>query len=99
MSLALWVTLLFFQSAAFTWASRARNSSNLWYHGIAVCFSNGIFFTTQFILIAEVAAKGKPLHEVLQLGALYILGSATGSVFMHWFSMRYLETGNRRVGA
>lgn len=99
MSLVVWVILLFFQSAAFTWASRARNSSNLWYHGVACTFSNGIFFITQLIMIAHVANKDMPVAQIAALLGLYLLGSVSGSVGMHWFSMRWLETGNRKVGA
>lgn len=92
-----WALLLVLQNAAFTWVSRARNSGSLGYHAIAAVFSNGIFFATQFILIAAVAIKDLSAAQAIQAGAVYIASTVTGSVLMHYVSMRWLEKGKRKV--
>lgn len=99
MNLILWAILLIFQNAAFTWVSRARNSGSLGYHAIASVFSNGIWFASQFILISMVVDPTMSWHEKLGLGSIYIASTVAGSLLMHWFSMKYLETGKRKVGA
>lgn len=99
MNLIAWFALLVLQNAAFTWVSRARNSGSLRYHAVASVFSNGIWFASQFVMISMVIDKSLTLHEKLGLGAVYIAGTVTGSLLMHWVSMKYLETGKRKVGA
>jgi hypothetical protein len=98
-SLFPWFLLLILQNAAFTWVSRARNSGSLGYHAIASVFSNGIWFVSQFILITAVVTKGMSCKRAILTGAVYIAGTVCGSVCMHWFSMRYLEKGKRKVAA
>jgi hypothetical protein len=94
-----WFLLLVLQSAAFTWVSRARNSGSLTYHAAASVCSNGIFFVTNILLIGLVTMQGRTLLELAGLGAIYIAGTVTGSVSMHYVSMRWLEAGKRKVGA
>jgi hypothetical protein len=99
MSLVAWFFLLLVQNAAFTWVSRARNSGSYGYHAIASVFSNGIFFVSQFILIGLAVKPGMTREQIGVLAAVYIAGTVTGSVLMHWFSMNVLEKGKRKVGA
>lgn len=99
MELIGWFFLLVWQNAAFTWVSRARNSGSLSYHAFAAVFSNGIWFVSQLFLISMVARPGMPTYQLVQLGCIYILGTVTGSVLMHWVSMKWLEKGKRKVGS
>ena len=99
MNLVLWFLLLVVQNAAFTWVSRARNSGSLRYHAIAAVFSNGIWFASQLILIGLVTTAGRTAVELYQLGVIYVTATVIGSLLMHAISMRYLETGKRKVGA
>jgi hypothetical protein len=101
-SLLAWFFLLIFQSAAFTWVSRARNSGSLGYHAIASVFSNGIYFYTNIFLIALMTsffADAKQSNWTLMLyAAVYISGTVTGAILMHYVSLRWLESGKRKVG-
>lgn len=99
MELTFWFLLLIVQNAAFTWVSRARNSGSYGYHAVAAVFSNGVWFVSQFILIGMVARPGMPLSEAITLGVVYIAGTVTGSVAMHYASIKWLEKGSRKVGA
>jgi hypothetical protein len=99
MNLAAWFLLLVVQNAAFTWVSRARNSGSYGYHTIAAVFSNGVWFASQFLLIGMVAKPGLPIETICTYAAIYIAGTVTGSVLMHWISLTYLERGKRKVGA
>lgn len=94
-----WFALLVVQTAAFTWVSRARNSGSIGYHALASVFSNGVFFVSQFILIGLAAKPGMPLGEAIKLGAIYVCGTVTGAVLMHYAALRWLEKGKRKVGA
>jgi len=86
------------QNAAFTWVSRARNSGSIGYHAIASVFSNGVWFVSQFLLIGMAAKPGMSFGEAAPLCAIYIAGTTTGAVLMHLVAMRWLESGNRKVG-
>ena len=99
MSLVGWFLLLVVQNAAFTWVSRARNSGSLGYHAVAAVFSNGVWFASQFIMIAMVAYGDLTSGAAVMMGVLYILGTVSGSVLMHYVSMRWLEKGKRKVAA
>lgn len=99
MDLLPWFFLLVIQNAAFTWVSRARNSGSYGYHAIAATFSNGVWFVSQFLLIGMVADPNMTVAEAAPIGLVYILGTVTGSVLMHYVSVRWLESGRRRVGA
>lgn len=100
MTLAYWAFLLILQNAAFTWVSRARNSGSIGYHAIASVFSNGIFFTTNLMLIGSVVMRPNMTPSaIFALGAIYVASTVTGSVLMHIVSIRWLEAGKRKVGA
>jgi hypothetical protein len=99
MNLIFWALLLIVQNAAFTWVSRARNSGSLKYHALAAVFSNGIWFASQFILISMVVDPTSTWQKNVGLGLVYIVSTVIGSVLMHWVSMKYLETGKRKVGS
>ena len=73
MSLVYWALLLVLQHAAFTWVSRARNSGSIGYHAIASVFSNGIFFTTNLMLIGSVVMRpDMSPSAIATLGSIYI---------------------------
>lgn len=93
-----WGILLICQNAAFTWVSRARNSGSVGYHAIASVSSNGIWILSTWIVIAKVTAATDWTDRVF-VALFYTACTVTGSVLMHWASMRYLETGKRKVGA
>ena len=78
------------QNASFTFVSRARNSGSLGLHAIASVFSNGIWFLNIGIIISNLS---------LASGIVYVAGTVSGSVGMHWFMMKYIEKGKRKVGA
>lgn len=94
-----WFLVLMAQSMAFTWVSRARNSGDVAYAGIASLVSNGIFFVSQILLISYAATTDKSALELVKLGIVYTAGSTSGSVLMHWISLRWLEKGKRKVGS
>lgn len=101
MAYVAWAALLILQNAAFTWVSRARNSGSLGYHALAAVASNGIWFASQFILIDQMVRiiRHGSWGEALATGAFYSACTVAGSVGMHYVSLRWLETGKRRVGA
>lgn len=103
MNLVFWFFLLVLQNAAFTWVSRARNSGSLSYHAVAAVCSNGIWFASNIILIGVVAKflndASAPNSLMVIYGVIYIAGTVTGSVLMHYVSMRWLEAGKRKVGS
>lgn len=82
--------LVVLQNASFTWVSRARNSGNLKYHAIAAVFSNGIWL----LVIRQVVIN----FDKIEIMITYLVAAVVGSVLMHWFSMKYLEKGSRKVG-
>lgn len=91
-----WGCLLFVQNASFTWVSRARNSSSIAYHAVAAVASNGVWFASQFILIGAVINELKTPGQAIAGGLLYILATVSGSVAMHYASLRWLESGRRK---
>jgi len=76
------VTIL--QNGSFTLVSRARNSNSLVFHAIASVFSNGIWF-----MVVRSVTKEDP--NTWLLGITYTAGAVTGSILMHFLSMKYLE--------
>lgn len=76
------VTIL--QNASFTLVSRARNSDSLIFHAIASIFSNGIWF-----IVVRQVTKTDP--NTWLLGIVYVAGTVTGSVLMHYLSMNFIE--------
>jgi hypothetical protein len=98
LQLLLWAMLLVVQTAAFTWVSRARNSGSYLYHAIASVFSNGIWFVSQFLMIAMVAWQKMDLRTAVICGLIYVVSTVTGAITMHWVAINYLEKGKRKVG-
>lgn len=85
----IWGVLLFLQNAAHTATSRSRNTTSLWYTGIASIFSNGIWFASQFYIVNMlIAVKDKPAAFATTL-TFYIALTATGSVASHCYLMRF----------
>jgi Na+-driven multidrug efflux pump len=78
----LWALILFLQNAAFTWVSRARNSGSYSYHAIAATASNGLFFVAHFMMIGFAAKPDLTTTAAIQLGAIYISATVSGSVAM-----------------
>lgn len=99
MQLLIWFLMLVLQNAAFTWVSRARNSGSYLYHGIAAVFSNGIFFAMQYTMFSIFMRPNMTSNDILLYGSIYIIGTVTGSLLMHWIAINYLEKGKRKVGA
>lgn len=94
-----WGAILFAQNASFTLVSRARNSGSIGYHALASVASNGVWIASMYFVVDMLhAAKGDP-WRMLSVGLFYTACAALGATFMHWFSMRHLEKGRRRVGA
>lgn len=75
--------LVILQNASFTLVSRARNSSSIWYHGIASVLSNGIWL----LVIRQVVLNLDNYAMMLT----YLVGSVTGSIGMHYIAMKYFE--------
>lgn len=94
-----WALLLFLQTAAFTWVSRARNSNSYAYHAIASVFSNGIWFASQFIMIGVIVSPNMTTSAAIWMGIIYVLSTVTGAISMHWLSINYFEKGKRKVGS
>lgn len=85
----IWGVLLFLQNAAHTVTSRSRNSTSILYTAIGSVFSNGIWFASQFYIVNQlIAAKSNPLRFTMVL-VFYILFTAAGSVFSHWYFMKW----------
>lgn len=98
MTLTTWFFVLILQNAAFTWVSRARNSNSLPYHGAAALTSNGVWFISQLYLIGQVAKPDMPFEKLVAIGLVYVTGTTTGGLLMHYVSLRWLEKGKRKVG-
>jgi hypothetical protein len=101
MSWALWALVLVAQAASSTWASRARNTGSVAYHGVAASFSHGVWFVSNMILtvnVVAVAQKGGT-REAVTLGIFYTFFCVCGSILAHWLSARFFEQGKRRIGA
>jgi hypothetical protein len=95
----LWGVILVAQNAAFTWVSRARNSGSIPYHAVACVASNGIWIASMFLVVDQLQAAKGDANRMLLVGLFYTACTVAGATFMHWFSMRFLEKGKRRVGA
>jgi hypothetical protein len=79
------------QNAAFTWVSRARNSSSLSYHGIASTGSNLMYILVLTNIVTHL--------DNWYVKSAYVIGAVIGSVSMHYISMKYFEKGKRKVGS
>jgi hypothetical protein len=101
---ATWATLaalLLLQNASFTFVSRARNSGSYTLHAIAAVASNGVWMVGQFVslgIIIEVIKAGGAWDKSVVV-AFYTAFTVSGSVFMHWFGVNFIEKGKRKVGA
>ena len=78
------------QNASFTLVSRARNSGSLAYHTGAAVLSNGVWL----LVFRQMVTKIDDPPAML----VYLFASVTGSVLMHFLSMKYIEKGKRKVG-
>lgn len=96
-----WAALLVVQNASFTIVSRARNSGSDAYHAIASVFSNGIWFVSQTFIIVSLLeiARTASYGTWLVLLVVYVAATVIGSVSAGRAARRWLERGNRRVGA
>jgi len=89
----LWFLLLVLQNASFTLVSRARNSDSLFYHALASIPSNGVWFLSQFILIDNMVRiiRDSDWWFGVLVGAVYVVGTMTGSLGMHWIALHHIE--------
>jgi hypothetical protein len=97
MDWVVWGLMLIAQNAAFTWVSRARNSGSVSYHALASVFSNGIYIASMFFVVDKLRNAGA--GHIAFVAVFYTTFTVTGSVLMHYVSMRFLEKGKRKVGA
>lgn len=97
----IWAFILILQNASTTWASRARNSGSVAYHGVASVASNGVWFISFTILTDSVlkAAASGSTASWLGLFLFYTTFTVMGATLAHYLSMTYLETGKRKIGA
>lgn len=93
-----WALLLVIQNAAFTWVSRARNSGSYGYHAVASVCSNAIFIIQMFCMVDKIR-QAHGMWQIAMVCAAYTVFTVTGSIGMHWVSIRYLEKGKRKVGS
>ena len=100
LNLFAWAGVLLVQNASFTLVSRARNSGSIGFHALASIGSNGVWFLSQFIVVATIAdvLKTKDWSQGIGYGLWYTLWTVLGSISMHYISMRWLEKGKRKVG-
>lgn len=94
----IWAIMLFFQTASFTWTSRARNSGSIAYHSLASSFSNSIWIAGMYFVVDKLR-DAHTMSEKLTVVLFYTACTVAGAASMHWFSMKYLEKGKRRVGS
>lgn len=101
MSWVLWALILLIQNASFTLVSRARNSGSLKFHALAAVGSNGVWFISQFIVVNKIVEVLKTHNVPLAIfsAVFYTTFTVIGSIGMHYVSMKYFETGKRKVGA
>ena len=74
------LVLAFAQSVSFSMVGRSRNRDNMTYHAICSVFSNGLWFLTMGVLVAEDLS--------IWLIFPYIVGTVSGSVFGAKISMK-----------
>ena len=77
------IGLTILQNASFTLVSRARNSNSVLFHGLSAILSNGLYI----LVIKNIVTHLDNWH--LMVG--YLIGSVTGSIGMHYISMKFLE--------
>lgn len=99
MEWVIWGVLLLLQNMAFTWVSRARNSSSVSYHALASFFSNGIYIINQGVVINKFLSVERNTLAYWIVVLFYTAFTMTGSLGMHYILMRYVEIGKRKVGS
>jgi len=99
-NLAILFVVAFAQNMAFTWVSRSRNSGDPGYHRCAAICSNGVWFITQLFILGTLlpALVAGEWWKVVLTGAVYIVATTEGSVYMMKILLKK-ESGKRRVGA
>lgn len=95
----IWGAILIAQNASFTLVSRARNSGSIGYHALASVASNGVWILSMYFVVDKLHEARGDWGRMFAVGVFYTACTVAGATFMHWFSMRFLETGKRRVGA
>jgi hypothetical protein len=95
----LWAIVLILQAGSSTWASRARNTGSVAYHGVAAVFSHGVWFVSITVLTDKVTRSGGSPVEIAGIGFFYTFFCVCGSILAHHVSQKYFEAGKRRVGA
>jgi hypothetical protein len=101
MSWFIWAVILIAQNFAFTFVSRARNSGSLRRHVVASVASNGIWFTSQFIIFSKMYDLMTGKHGVvvaIATGLFYTGFTVLGALIGHHISLK-TEKGKGAVGA
>jgi len=96
----IWALVLMAQAGSGTWASRARNSQSVAYHGVAAIFSHGVWFVSNALLVdslINIARRGNAL-ELAGLGVFYTFFCTVGSMLAHHITAQFFEQGSRRIG-
>lgn len=96
----IWAFVLMAQAGSSTWASRARNSQSVAYHGVAAIFSHGVWFVSNCFLVESlvgIAARGD-LWDIAVLGTFYTFFCTIGSMLAHHITAAFFERGTRRIG-
>ena len=97
----LWAVVLVGYEASTTFLARAVNSGSLWYHAIAALVANA-FYAGRYIFLLESGLKvlqSGSLADIVLPALFFVVCTVTGSVGGHYAAMRWVERGNRRVGA
>lgn len=71
------------QNASFTLVSRARNSDSVVFHGVSAVLSNGIW-----LLVMKNVVNN---FDNIPFLIVYVIASVTGSLLMHYYSMKFIE--------
>ena len=95
----LWALVLVLQAGSSTWASRARNTGSVAYHGVAAVFSHGVWFVSFAVAADKVTRSGTTTMDKVFIGLFYTTFCVCGSMLAHHVSATYLEAGKRKVGA
>lgn len=98
---AVWGLLLALTNGASTLTSRARNTPSYGYHGAAAFFNHAIWGVTNVMFVGvaiDIGSGATSGWAAAGALAFYAVCSTTGSIAVHWLSIRFFEKGNRRVG-
>lgn len=96
----IWAIVLMAQAGSATWASRARNSQSVGYHGFAAIFSHGVWFVSNCFLVDSLVsiARDGGAWDIILLGVFYTFFCTIGSMLAHAITARFFEKGARRIG-